>query len=194
MSIDTDTYLLRLQRAGACRSSSLLASVLVGVTALLVHSAVLAVDAPNVVVIETKLVTSGQPSAEALAGLKTEGFDAVIYLAPSSVSDAVKDEPAILARQGVEFVHVAIPFGAPTEGHFEAVSAALSRLKDKKVLVHCQVNMRASTMVFLHRVARRKESPSSAYEAVSRVWSPQGPWKELAQGILRKSGIEFEIF
>jgi protein tyrosine phosphatase (PTP) superfamily phosphohydrolase (DUF442 family) len=173
---------------------SLLASVLAGVTALLVHSAVLAVNAPNVIVIDAKLVTSGQPSAEALAGLKAEGFEAVIYLAPSSVSDAVKDEPAILARQGIEFVHVAIPFGAPTEAHFEAVSAALTRLKDKKVLVHCQVNMRASTMVFLHRVVHRRDSPSSAYEAVSRVWSPQGPWKEMAQGVLRKSGIDFEIF
>jgi protein tyrosine phosphatase (PTP) superfamily phosphohydrolase (DUF442 family) len=175
-------------------SRSLLAQVLAGPIALLVHSAVLAVDAPNVVAIDSKLVTSGQPSAETLAGLKAEGFDAVIYLAPSSVSDAVRDEPAILSRQGIEFVHVAIPFGAPTEVHFEAVSAALTRLKDKKVLVHCQVNMRASTMVFLHRVARRKESPSGAYEAVSRVWSPQGPWKEMAQGILRKSGVDFEIF
>jgi protein tyrosine phosphatase (PTP) superfamily phosphohydrolase (DUF442 family) len=175
-------------------SPYLLAPTLIGAIALLVHSTVLAVNAPNVVVIDSKLVTSGQPSAEALAGLKGEGFDAVIYLAPSSVSDASKDEPEILSRQGVEFVHVAIPFGTPTEAHFEAVSAALTRLKDKKVLVHCQVNMRASTMVFLHRVARRKESPSTAYEAVSRVWSPQGPWKEMAQGILRRNGIEFEIF
>lgn len=173
---------------------SLLAPIRVGVITLLIHSAALAVNAPNVVLIDAKLVTSGQPSAEALEGLKAEGFDAVIYLAPSSVSDAVKDEPAILSRQGIEFVHVAIPFGAPTEAHFDAVSAALTRLKDKKVLVHCQVNMRASTMVFLHRVVRRKESPSSAYEAVSRVWSPQGPWKELAQGILRRNGIEFDIY
>lgn len=132
------------------------------VAALLAHSAVLAVNAPNVVAIDSKLVTAGQPSAEALSGLKAEGFDAVIYLAPSSVDDAVKDEPAILARQGIEFVHIAIPFGAPTEAHFEAVAAALTRLKDKKVLVRCQVNMRASTMVFLYRVVQRMESPSSA--------------------------------
>jgi protein tyrosine phosphatase (PTP) superfamily phosphohydrolase (DUF442 family) len=162
--------------------------------ALVISSAALAVTAPNVVVIEPNLVTSGQPSAAALVSLKAEGFEAVIYLAPSSVSDAVKDEPALLSKQGIEYVHVPIPFGAPTEVHFEAVSAELTRLKSKKVLVHCQVNMRASTMVFLHRVVRRKESPSGAYESVTRVWSPQGPWKDMAQGVLRKHGIEFELF
>ena len=127
------------------------------VVALVIPCAAFAVTAPNVVVIEPNLVTSGQPSAAALAGLRAEGFEAVIYLAPSSVSDAVKDEPALLLKQGIEFVHVPIPFGAPTEAHFEAVSAEWARLKGKKVLVHCQVNMRASTMVFLHpcRAAQR---------------------------------------
>jgi len=166
----------------------------VALVAFVISSAAPAVNAPNVVVIEPNLITSGQPSATALAGLKAEGFEAVIYLAPSSVPDAVKDEPELLSRQGIEFVHVPIPFGAPTEAHFEAVSAELVRLRNKKVLVHCQVNMRASTMVFLHRVVRRKESPSGAYEAVTRVWSPQGPWKDMAQGILRKHGVEFELF
>jgi protein tyrosine phosphatase (PTP) superfamily phosphohydrolase (DUF442 family) len=166
----------------------------VALVLLAVHSVALAVTAPNVVVIDAKLVTSGQPAASALAGLKAEGFEAVVYLAPSSVSDAVKDEAAILSRQGIEFVHIPIPFGAPTEAHFKAVSAALTRLKDKKVLVHCQVNMRASTMVFLHRVLQRGEPPSGAYEAVTRVWSPQGPWKDMAERVLRKNEINFELF
>lgn len=164
------------------------------VVSSLISSAALAVSAPNVVAIGPNLVTSGQPSATALAGLKAEGFEAVIYLAPSWVSDAVKDEPTLLEKQGIEFVHVPIPFGAPTEAHFEAVAAELTRLKDKKVLVHCQVNMRASTMVFLFRVVRRSESPSAAYDAVSRVWSPQGPWKDMAQAVLRKHSVEFELF
>lgn len=170
------------------------AQALVAAVVAFAASSVQALVAPNVVVIEPNLVTSGQPSAAALAGLRAEGFEAVIYLAPSSVQDAVKDEPALLSAQGIEFVHVPIPFGAPTEAHFDAVSAELARLKGKKVLVHCQVNMRASTMVFLHRVVQRKESPSVAYEAVTRVWSPQGPWKDMARGVLRKHGVEFEFF
>ncbi len=126
--------------------------------------------------------------------LSQQGFKAVIYLAPSSVSDAVKDEPELVTQQGLAFIHVPIPFGAPTEAHFEAVSAALQRLQDQKVLVHCQVNMRASTMVFLHRVIKEKVNPAAAWESVTQVWSPEGPWKRLALAQLSKHGIKFDPF
>lgn len=175
-------------------ASGLFANVLMLGTVLLTHAPARAVTAPNVVSIDATLVTSGQPSAQALGELGAEGFEAVIYLAPSSVSDAVADEPRILAKQGIEWVHLPIPFGAPTAAHFEAVSAALTRLKHKKVLVHCQINLRASTMVFLHRVVQRREAPASAYQAVSRVWSPEGPWRDMAQGVLQQHGVEFELF
>jgi protein tyrosine phosphatase (PTP) superfamily phosphohydrolase (DUF442 family) len=153
-----------------------------------------ALVAPNVVVIDPNLVTSGQPTAASLSALAEDGFEAVIYLAPLTVPDAVKSEAELLAKQGIEFVHIPIPFGAPTEAHFEQVSAALTRLKAKKVLVHCQVNMRASVMVFLHRVLRRNESATTAYDAVSQVWSPQGPWKEMAQSLLRKHKVAFDLY
>ena len=153
-----------------------------------------ALNAPNVVIIDRSIVTSGQPTAESLATLRAEGFEAVIYLAPASVADAVKEEPTILAGQGIEFIHVPIPFAAPAASHFDAVSAALERLKGKKILVHCQVNMRASTMVFLYRVLHRKEPPAAAYDSVTQVWTPQGPWKQLAQGLLERGGVKFELY
>ena len=175
-------------------ASGLFATLLMLGTALLTHAPARAVTAPNVVSIDARLVTSGQPSAQALGELGAEGFEAVIYLALPSVPDAVADEPQILARQGIEFVHLPIPFAAPTPAHFEAVSAALTRLQHKKVLVHCQINLRASTMVFLHRVVQRREPPASAYQALSQVWSPDGPWKDMAQGVLQRHGIDFELF
>lgn len=150
--------------------------------------------APNVVPINERLVTSGQPTAEGLANLGKLGFQAVIYLAPSSVSDAVKEEPDLLRAQGIEFVHIPIPFGAPTEAHYEELSSALMRLQGRKVLVHCQVNMRASTLVFLHRVIRNKEDPALAWEAVIRVWSPGGAWKRLVIAQLSKHRVAFQPF
>jgi len=150
--------------------------------------------APNVVVIGPGLTTSGQPGAEALAGLRQLGFEAVIYLAPSTVADAVKEEPEILARQGIEFVHVPIPFGTPTEAHFDAVSEALQRLQGRNVLVHCQVNMRASTLVFLHRVTRLREDPARAWQDVTRVWVPQGSWQRLVTDVLARHGVNFAPF
>ena len=152
------------------------------------------IQAPNVVAIGPNLVTSGQPTAQALATLSQQGFNAVIYLAPGSVPDAVTDEAELLARQRIQFIHIPIPFGSPTEAHFEALSAALQRLQGSKVLVHCQVNMRASTLVFLHRVIEQGENPATAWESVARVWSPEGPWKRLVLSQLAKHGIKFEPY
>jgi protein tyrosine phosphatase (PTP) superfamily phosphohydrolase (DUF442 family) len=151
-------------------------------------------DAPNIVPIDLQLVTSGQPTRASLVMLRRFGFEAVIYLAPGSVPDAIADESAILSGQGIEFVHIPIPFSKPEESHFIAVSDALKRMKGKKVLVHCQVNMRASSMVFLHRVIAEGQDASKAYEQVAAVWSPQGSWRALLQAQLKKHGIAFEPY
>jgi len=149
--------------------------------------------APNVVEISPQLVTSGQPSAAALAGLKAQGFDAVIYLAPPTVSDAVRDEQLIVTRQGLTFINIPIAFDNPTEADFDNFSSLLNGLAGRKVLVHCQVNLRASSMVFLYRTIVRKEEPRVAYQAVTGVWSPDGPWRRLIEAQLRKHKIAFEL-
>jgi len=150
--------------------------------------------APNIVPITPRLVTSGQPTAESLATLGQLGFEAVIYLAPLTVSDAVPAEPELLARQRIEFLNIPIVFDSPGAADFEALANALDRWRDKKVLVHCQVNMRASSMVFLYRVLRLKEAPELAYEAVEKVWSPRGAWHRLIVDQLRKHQIAFEPY
>ena len=149
--------------------------------------------APNVVEVTPRLVTSGQPSAEALGSLKVQGYEAVIYLAPPTVADAVRDEQLIVTRQGLTFINIPIRFDNPTEADFETFASVLKGLGNRKVLVHCQINLRASSMVFLYRAIVLKEDPRVAYEAVSGVWSPDGPWRRLirttsqAQGGVRDS-------
>ena len=150
--------------------------------------------APNIVEISPSLVTSGQPNAGALAELRAQGFGAVIYLVAPNVSDAVRDEAYIVGRQGLVFVNLPIPFDGPTGQDFEVFAAILRSLQDRKVLVHCQVNMRASTFVFLYRAIVAREDPHVAYESVSRVWTPDGPWKRLMQEQLRSHRIDFDPF
>lgn len=149
--------------------------------------------AANVVEISPRLVTAGQPDAAALGRLKAQGFEAVIYLAPASVPDAVRDEQLIVTRQGITFVNIPVRFDNPTEADFETFAAVLSALGNRKVLVHCQVNLRASSMVFLYRAIKLKEEPRQAYEAVTRVWAPDGPWRRLIEQQLRRHHVSFEL-
>jgi len=152
------------------------------------------IEAPNVVAISPKIVTSGQPTAGALSKLGEQGFKAVVYLAPPTVHDAVAGEGDIVQRQGLEFVNIPIQFGEPTDADVAQFFETMNRFRDRKVLVHCQVNMRASTMTFLYRVIELHEPPEQAYQSVSRIWSPEGPWKRLLTSQLRKAGVAFEPY
>jgi protein tyrosine phosphatase (PTP) superfamily phosphohydrolase (DUF442 family) len=149
---------------------------------------------PNLVEITPKLFTSAQPDAKALSSLAEQGFEAVVYLAPFSSWNAIAGEPDILARQGIAFVHVPVNFDQPTSKDYEALASALRDLSGRKTLVHCQVNMRASSMVFLYRVIEGKEDPNKAYESVARIWAPNDTWKRFMRDVLRSRGIAFEAY
>jgi protein tyrosine phosphatase (PTP) superfamily phosphohydrolase (DUF442 family) len=177
------------------RIASIVALVLAGAgCAAPVAAPESSLHAPNVVAISSRLVTSGQPTAEGLSQLGAQGFGAVIYLAPPGMPDAVPDEAGIVRRQGIEFVNIPIRFGNPTDADVESFTESMNRLHDRKVLVHCQVNMRASSMTFLYRVIIDHEAPEHAWEAVAKVWSPSGPWKQLLVSQLQRAGIAFDPY
>lgn len=153
-----------------------------------------AVEAPNVVAISPHLVTSGQPNVRSLSSLREEGFTAVIYLVPPNAIDAVPREAELLREQGIDFVQVPIQFDRPTDADFDAFASEMKRLRDGKVLVHCQINLRASTMTFLYRVVVQGEPADKAYESVAAVWSPNATWKRYAVAQLARAGIVFEPY
>jgi protein tyrosine phosphatase (PTP) superfamily phosphohydrolase (DUF442 family) len=153
-----------------------------------------AVLPPNLVEITPRLVTAGQPSRAALEGLKSEGFGAVLNLAPATAPDAVMDEPVILNRLGIAYVNIPVNFEHPGEADYETFAYYLKAQAGRKVLVHCQINLRASAMVFLYRAIALKEDPAKAYEAVTRVWAPDETWKRFMTDLLLRHGIRFEPY
>jgi hypothetical protein len=118
----------------------------------------------------------------------------VIYLAPPTVHDAVRDEQLVVTRQGLSFVNIPVPFDRPTEADFETFAGVPQGFGDRKALVRCQINLRASTMVFLYRAIVLKEDPQRAYESVTGVWVPDGAWRQFIRDQLRKHKVAFDTF
>ncbi|MEO6079497.1 MAG: protein tyrosine phosphatase family protein [Steroidobacteraceae bacterium] len=145
--------------------------------------------APNVVAISPLLVTAGQPDRASLLRLKSEGYAAVISLSPADARDAVPDEAAIVKSQGLEFIHIPIPWQTPEASHLQATAAALQRLQGRKVLVHCQMNMRASAITFLYRVIHAREEPAVAFGDMKKVWTPTDQWAKFVDEQLRANGV-----
>ena len=153
-----------------------------------------AFDAVNRVDISPRLTTSGQPTEKALKDLGNHGYEAVIFLVPPGTHGNVEHEAEILKQQGIEYVHIPIKFDEPTEAHYTAFAAAISRLAKKKVLVHCEINLRASSMTFLYRTIALKVDPNLAYQSVSRVWTPRYAWKPYIEKMLAMNKIAFAIY
>jgi protein tyrosine phosphatase (PTP) superfamily phosphohydrolase (DUF442 family) len=171
-----------------------LAALAVALAPLLAKGEPWANPPPNLVPATANIHTSGQPSAESLRELKAQGYEAVVYLAPPTVPDAVRDEARIVGGQGLVFVNVPIVFDSPTARDVDTFFAVMKALGERKVLVHCQVNLRASSMVFLYRAIVAREDPDEAWKAVEKVWTPRGPWKRLIEEQLGRHGVAFEIF
>lgn len=147
---------------------------------------------PNYVEITPRLATSGQPASAFLEVLKTRGFEVVIYIAPPTVANAVKEEPLVVGRQGPAYANIPVDFGAPTQADFEAFTGLLAAYAGRNILVHCQANLRASSFVFLHRVIHGRESPDAAWESVRRMWEPDPVWRAFILATLRRHAIAYE--
>lgn len=148
--------------------------------------------APNRVDVSPALMTSGQPTKAFLRSLGGQGFEAVVYLAPPTVGDALADEHKIVGSQGLVFVNIPVVWEKPTAADFQAFTRIMQALAGRKVYVHCQMNFRASSMVFLHRVITLKEPPEKAWESVQRAWVPNPTWKEYILAMLKANGAAYE--
>ena len=62
----------------------------------------------------------------------------------------------------------------------------------RKVFVHCQMNFRASSLVFLHRAITLREPPGPAWESVQKAWVPNPTWKKYIVDTLRAHQVDFE--
>ena len=147
----------------------------------------------NYVAATERLHTAGQPSATTLATLAEQGFELVVNLAPPSNDGAVPEEGKLIAEDGPTYVNIPVSWQKPTYQDFELFSAVMNGARDRKVLVHCQLNMRASAFTFLYRVIHEGVPPEDAMQALRAVWIPRDQWATFTADVLKRHGIDFEL-
>jgi protein tyrosine phosphatase (PTP) superfamily phosphohydrolase (DUF442 family) len=147
----------------------------------------------NYVAATERLHTAGQPSAETLASLAEQGFELVINLAPPSSSGAVPEEGKLVAEDGPTYVNIPVVWQQPTYEDFALFAAVMNGARDRKVLVHCQLNMRASAFTFLYRVIHEGVPPEEALEALRAVWIPRDQWATFTADVLARHDVDFKL-
>jgi protein tyrosine phosphatase (PTP) superfamily phosphohydrolase (DUF442 family) len=132
--------------------------------------------------------SSGQPDEEQLSLIKSAGFERIIYIAFSSGGEAISNEDEIVKNLGMEYVHIPVVWDNPTAADFYAFADVMQRYPDKKSLLHCQVNFRASAFSFLYRVLYKDVDIATAKDDMNSVWQPNETWRELIFSILEENG------
>lgn len=134
--------------------------------------------------------SSGQPTAAQLADARDAGFSRVVYIAYSDHENSLVHEDRTAKNLGLEYVHIPVDWNAPTGSDFYLFAGAMQREPDKKTLLHCQVNFRASAFAFLYRVIYEDVAVSVAKADMNSVWTPNVAWTELILGVLRDEAVD----
>jgi len=161
-------------------------------SALSVHGA--QGDPANLVQWRTGLTSSAQPDAAYLKRAKKLGYEMVINLAPPEYREAVENEGAILAAQGVTYLNIPVNFSNPTAEDFRLFADVMKSVGKKNVLVHCQVNLRGSSFTFLYRVIHEGAPVDDTRGKLNSVWAPNPTWKKFIESVLAANGKKVEIF
>jgi len=144
----------------------------------------------NFLRLDSRLVTAGQPQRLHFAGLAQAGYQAVINLAAPTSPNFLADEAAVCAQHGLDYLHLPVSWEAPEEEQLERFLAAMEAWKDRKLLVHCALNMRVSAFMFLWRVLRLGHTVEAASQDLHRIWTPEPAWQSFIERVLqRDAGI-----
>lgn len=137
-------------------------------------------DIKNFLALSDHLLSSGMPTAQQVIEIAEAGVQIVINLAPYDTERDLAEEGSLVKSAGMEYLNIPVEWDAPTLHDLEAFMKAMDTNKDRKVLVHCRANYRATGFVALYRILRLGWKPDQAFKDLRRIWDPEDypVWKE----------------
>ena len=138
----------------------------------------------NYLPISEAIGTAGQPTEVQFAEIEAAGYEVVVNLAMPDSSNALLNERELVVEQGMDYVHIPVVWDAPTMADLERFFAVMEVYRDRKVFVHCVVNMRVSVFILLYRVLCQGIPLEKAREALLEIWEPNGVWQSFMEDAL----------
>lgn len=132
--------------------------------------------------------SAGQPSLEQFQTIADSGFERVVYIAFTNNPNALPDADQVVKGLGMEYMQVPVSFDNPLPDDFYAFSDSMQRNSEKKTLLHCQVNARATAFSFLYRVIYNDVPVAEAKADMNIVWQPNAVWRDFIFDVMEQNG------
>ena len=146
-------------------------------------------DIYNFLPLSENLYTGGMPTEEQLADAAQHGVQLVINLAPHEVSNALANETGIVNSLGMQYINIPVIWNTPNKDGLDRFMDAMDANPDKKILVHCQANFRATAFVGMYRILRQGWKEEDALAGMHKIWDAEDYpiWKLFIEETLKRS-------
>ncbi len=114
------------------------------------------------------LVTGGQPSPTNFEALKQAGV-AIVLDIRDPMEPRPFDEPALLARLGMEYVNIPVTAGNLDDPTLERILAVVRDNRSRPMLFHCASGNRVGGAMIPHLMLEQGMSEEAAIEAAMRM-------------------------
>ncbi len=146
-------------------------------------------DIINYMAYSESLASSGQPTPAQLEAQAAAGVQRVVYLAFADHDTSLLNEDRIVRSLGMQFVQVPVLWERPSVADFRAFAALMQEASERRTLVHCQVNWRASSFSFLYRVIFNDVPMDDAVMDLTSIWTPVEHWRRFIVEVLATYGM-----
>ena len=118
------------------------------------------------------------PKEGQLACIANNGYEVLINLALLDSPGALPNEDTLVTVLGLQYFHIPVVWESPQPSDLDQFFKTMQRNQNRKVFVHCVLNMRVSVFVFLYRVMVLKENAEKVYQDLLRIWVPDHTWRD----------------
>ena len=131
----------------------------------------------NYLQISDRIVSSGQPEEHQFKSIAKANFEVIINLAMPNSENAIPEEGNIVTAHRMTYVHIPVPFDAPTIDHLRKFLKVMTAFSDHKVWAHCVVNYRVSAFLYHYQLIAQGATEEQARKVILPSWQPNEVWQ-----------------
>ena len=134
-------------------------------------------DIRNCIQVSENIASSGQPEEDEFRDIATAGYRVVVNLAMPNSDFAIQEEGNIVTALGMSYVHIPVPFEAPTAEHLRQFIKVMQVYSAQKVWVHCALNYRVSAFLYQFQRLANGLPHGEAKKVMIETWKPDEVWQ-----------------